>query len=152
MQFFWLNFAPQTEKMKKLHIALLVLIAAAIAVLITFLKGASTYETVAQAKQTPDKFVHVAVKLDKSFPIEYDAINNPDNLYFSAIDAEDSTQKIKVVYTKGNRPEIKEAQRLVLKGKYKGDHFECVDIQTKCPSKYKDDLSAAEKNIQDKTY
>ena len=134
--------------MKKLHIVLLVLIVAAIAVLITFLKGASTYETVAQAKMTPDKFVHVAVTLDKTLPVEYDAIKDPDNLYFSAIDAEDPTQKFKVIYTKGDRPEIKEAQRLVLKGKYKGDHFECVDIQTKCPSKYKDDMKAAEKNIQ----
>ncbi len=109
--------------MKKIHIILLVLIAGAIAVLITFLKGASTYETVAQAKSTPDKFVHVAVKLDKSFPIEYDAIKDPNKLYFNAIDAEDSTQKLKVVYINGNRPDIMEAQRLVLKGKYKGDHF-----------------------------
>ncbi len=137
--------------MKKIHIILLVLIAGAIAVLITFLKGASTYETVAQAKSTPDKFVHVAVKLDKSFPIEYDAIKDPNKLYFNAIDAEDSTQKLKVVYINGNRPDIMEAQRLVLKGKYKGDHFECVDIQTKCPSKYKDDVTAAEKNIQKTT-
>jgi len=134
--------------MKKIHIILLLLIVGAIAVLITFLKTSSTYETVAEAKSTPNKFVHVAVKLDRSVPIEYDAIKNPDKLYFNAIDAEDSTQKIKVVYINGDRPDIKEAQRLVLKGKYKGDYFECVDIQTKCPSKYKDDLKAAEKNVQ----
>ena len=134
--------------MKKIHIALLVLIAATIAVLITFLKGTSTYETVAQAKSTPDKFVHVAVRLDRTVPVEYDAIKNPNKLYFNAIDVEDSTQMLKVVYINGDRPDIKESQRLVLKGKYKGDYFECVDIQTKCPSKYKDDMSAAKKNIQ----
>jgi hypothetical protein len=29
-----------------------------------------------------------------------------------------------------------------------GDYFDCKSIQTKCPSKYKDDMKAAEKNIQ----
>jgi cytochrome c-type biogenesis protein CcmE len=29
-----------------------------------------------------------------------------------------------------------------------GDHFECKDILLKCPSKYKDDVSAAGKSIQ----
>jgi len=137
--------------MKKIHIALLVLIAGAIAVLISFLHTASTYETVVQAKSTPDKFVHVAVRLDKSFPVEYDAQKDPNYLSFFAIDVEDSAQMMKVVYRKGDRQDIKESQRLVLKGKYKGDHFECEEIQTKCPSKYKDDIKAAEKNVQNAT-
>jgi cytochrome c-type biogenesis protein CcmE len=132
--------------MKKIHIALLVLIAAAIAVLITFLKGASTYETVAQAKSSPDKFVHVAVRLDKSMPVEYDAKKDPNYLSFNAIDADDSLQKMKVVYRKGERQDLQIATKLVLKGKYQQDHFECADIQTKCPSKYKDNINSAEKN------
>lgn len=137
--------------MKKIHIVLLVLIAGAIAVLITFLKSASTYETVAQAKSTPDKFVHVAVVLDKAHPLEYDAKKDPNYLSFHAIDAEDSTQTMKVVYRKGDRQDLMMAQRLVLKGKFKDDHFECVDIQTKCPSKYKDDMTVAGKELQKST-
>lgn len=137
--------------MKKIHIILLVLIAGAIAVLITFLKGTSTYETVAQAKSTPDKFVHVAVKLDKSVPVEYDAQKDPNYLSFHAIDAEDSTQKMKVVYRKGEIPNLMISEKLVLKGKYENDHFECRDVQTKCPSKYKDDPNAAGKDIQKAT-
>lgn len=127
------------------------MIAGAIAVLITFLKGASTYETVAQAKSSPDKFVHVAVKLDKSIPVEYDAQKDPNYLSFHAIDAEDSTQKMKVVYRKGEIPNLMISEKLVLKGKYENDHFECKDVQTKCPSKYKDDPNAAGKDIQKAT-
>jgi cytochrome c-type biogenesis protein CcmE len=137
--------------MKKIHILLLVLIAAAIAVLVTFLKGASTYETVAEAKSTPDKFVHVAVKLDKSLPVEYNAQKDPNYLSFHAIDAEDSTQRMKVVYRKGEIPNLMISEKLVLKGKFEKDHFECRDVQTKCPSKYKDDMKAAEKNVQNAT-
>ncbi|MBI5857436.1 MAG: cytochrome c maturation protein CcmE [Sphingobacteriales bacterium] len=137
--------------MKKIHILLLVLIAGAIAVLVTFLKGASTYETVAEAKSTPDKFVHVAVKLDKSLPVEYNAQKDPNYLSFHAIDAEDSTQRMKVVYRKGEIPNLMISEKLVLKGKFEKDHFECRDVQTKCPSKYKDDMKAAEKKVQDAT-
>lgn len=137
--------------MKKIHIILLALIAVSIAVLITFLKGASTYETVAQAKATPEKFVHVAVQLDKSIPLEYDAKKDPNYLSFNAIDADDHTQMMKVVYRKGDRQDILQAQRLVLKGKFKDDHFECEDIQTKCPSKYKDDVTAAGNYLQKTT-
>lgn len=137
--------------MKKIHIVLLVLIAGAIAVLVTFLKGASTYETVAQAKSTPDKFVHVAVRLDKSVPVQYDPKKDPNYLSFNAIDVEDSTQAMKVVYRKGEIPNLMISEKLVLKGKFEKDHFECKDVQTKCPSKYKDDMKAAEKNVQEAT-
>lgn len=137
--------------MKKIHIVLLVLIAAAIAVLVTFLKGASTYETVAQAKSTPDKFVHVAVKLDKSVPVEYNPQKDPNYLCFNAVDVDDPTQVMKVVYRKGEIPNLMISEKLVLKGKFEKDHFECKDVQTKCPSKYKDDPNAAGKNIQKTT-
>ena len=124
--------------MKKIHIVMLVLIAGAIAFLVTFLKGASTYETVAQAKENPGKFVHVSVKLDKSKPVDYNAQKDPNYLSFQAIDSEDSLQSMKVVYRKGARHDLQLATKLVLKGKFKDGQFECNDIQTKCPSKYKD--------------
>ncbi|MEI9944773.1 MAG: hypothetical protein WDN26_11190 [Chitinophagaceae bacterium] len=43
---------------------------------------------------------------------------------------------------------LEQSERLVMKGKYVIDHFECSEILMKCPSKYKDDMKAAEKNIQ----
>jgi len=43
------------------------------------------------------------------------------------------------------------SEKLVLQGKYVNGLFECKTIQTKCPSKYKDDIRNAEKNIKNTT-
>ncbi|MBK5271172.1 MAG: cytochrome c maturation protein CcmE [Bacteroidia bacterium] len=135
--------------MKKIHIALLVLIAASIAVLISFLKTATTYDTVETAMNKPGKFVHVIAKLDHSMPIEYDAINNPNYLSFTAVDS--LGKSVKVVYHNAKPDNLESSERLVLKGAYQENHFECKEIMMKCPSKYKDDMKAAEKNIQTTT-
>ena len=135
--------------MKKIHIIFLILIGAAIAVLISFLPTTSTYETVESAMSKPGKFVHMIAKLDHSQPIEYDAINNPNYLSFTAVDSLGKT--VKVVYHNAKPDNLEHSERLVLKGAYKENHFECKEIMMKCPSKYKDDMKAAEKNIQTST-
>ena len=135
--------------MKKIHIILLVLIAGAIAVLISFVKTSTTYDTVETAMAKPGKFVHVIAKLDHTQPVEYDAINNPNYLSFTAIDS--LGKSVKVVYHNAKPDNLESSERLVLKGAYKEDHFECKEIMMKCPSKYKDDMNAAEKNIQSNT-
>lgn len=123
--------------MKKIHIVLLVLVAAAIAVLVSFLQTTTTYDTVETAKAKPGKFVHLMAKWDKSEPLEYDAIKNPNYLAFTAIDT--LGQKINVVYNNPKPDNFELSERLVMKGKYKGGKFICDNIQTKCPSKYKDE-------------
>jgi len=132
--------------MKKIHIILLVLIAASIAVLISFLKTATTYDTIETAMSKPGKFVHVIAKLDHNQPIEYDAVNNPNYLSFTAVDS--LGKSVKVVYRNAKPDNLESSERLVLQGSYKENHFECKTIMMKCPSKYKDDMKAAEKNIQ----
>ena len=133
--------------MKKIHIILLVLIAGAIAVLISFLKAATTYDTIATARAKPGKFVHVIAKLDHTSPVEYDAIRNPNYLSFTAVDS--LGESVKVVYRNAKPENLEVSERLVLKGAYQENHFECKEIMMKCPSKYKDDIKAAEKNIKD---
>lgn len=135
--------------MKKIHIVILVFIAGAIAVLISILPSMTTYESIAGAKANPGKFVHVAAKLDKAFPLEYNAAKDPNYLSFVAVDS--TGEKMKVVYRNGNIENLQISERLVLEGKFNNDHFECKRVQTKCPSKYKDDMNAAEKNIQKTT-
>ena len=131
--------------MKKIHIILLLLIAGAIAVLISFLQASTTYDTVETAMAKPGKYVHLIAKLDHSSPVEYDAVNNQNFLSFTAIDS--LGKSVKVVYRNAKPDNLEVSERLVLKGAYKDDHFECKEIMMKCPSKYKDDLSAAEKNL-----
>ena len=132
--------------MKKIHIVLLVLVAAAIAVLISFLQTATTYDTVDTAISKPGKFVHLMARLDKSQPVEYDALKNPNYLAFTAIDT--LGKSVRVIYHNPKPENFEVSERLVLKGKYMDNYFDCKSIQTKCPSKYKDDMKAAEKNIQ----
>jgi cytochrome c-type biogenesis protein CcmE len=136
--------------MKKVHIILLVMIAGAIAVLISFLKTSTTYDTVETAMAKPGKYVHMIAKLDHAQPIQYDAINNPNFLSFTAVDS--LGKSVKVVYHNAKPDNLEVSERLVLKGAYSEQgHFECKEIMMKCPSKYKDDMGAVEKNIQ-KTY
>lgn len=124
--------------MKKIHIVLLVLVAGSIAVLLTFLDTASTYDSIDTALAKPGKFVHLMAKLDKTQPIEYDPIKNPNYLSFTAKD--DSTGKsVKVVYHNAKPENLEMSDKLVLKGKYQDGLFDCKEIQTKCPSKYKDE-------------
>ncbi len=133
--------------MKKIHIILLVFIAGTIALLISFLNTGSTYETIAEAKAKPGKFVHVAVRLDKTKPVEYDAKKDANYLSFQAIAMDSSNQTMTVVYRNGEIPNLMISERLVLKGKYENDHFECKDVQTKCPSKYKESMKPTDKSI-----
>lgn len=135
--------------MKKIHIVFLVLIAVSIAVLISFLKTSTTYDTIDTAKAKPGKFVHMIAKLDHSQPVEYDAVHNPNYLSFTAVDSLGKT--VKVVYRNAKPDNLEVSERLVLKGSYNTDHFDCKEIMMKCPSKYKDDIKAAEKNIQKET-
>lgn len=131
--------------MKKLHIVLLVFIAAAIALMASLLKDVTTYATIASAKQKPGKIVKLIARLDKSKPLEYDPIKNPNYLKFTAIDTLGNTTA--VIYYNTKPTDMEKSERLVLTGKIVNDYFECKDILLKCPSKYKDDVKQAEKNL-----
>jgi cytochrome c-type biogenesis protein CcmE len=134
--------------MKKTHIFLLIGIAAAIVGLIAFgfpASDFSTYDSINSAKNKPGEFVHVIAKLDKSQPIEYDAIKNPNYLSFTITDSLGGSAK--VVYLNSKPAELEQSERVVLQGKMKGDVFECKSITLKCPSKYKDDKKQLEKTV-----
>ena len=130
--------------MKKTHIILLVFIAIAISVLISFMGDITTYDTVTSAKEKPGKFVHLIAKMEKN-SMDYDPIKNPNLLTFTAVDSLGNS--IHVVYNNTKPTDIEKSERLVLKGKVQGDHFECQSILLKCPSKYKDDMNAASKEL-----
>jgi cytochrome c-type biogenesis protein CcmE len=134
--------------MKKTHIIMLVGIAATIVALIVFSAGDfSTYDTILSAQQKQGKFVHLIAKLDKTQPVEYDAINNPNYLAFYAVDSLGG--KTKVVYHNSKPGDLEKSERIVLKGKMENNVFECKDILLKCPSKYKDDKKELEKTLTD---
>lgn len=134
--------------MKKLQIIILVFIAAAIAVLISFMGDLSTYETIASAKQKPGKTVTIIAHLDNSIPMDYDPLKNPNYVSFHISDT--LGNKAKVVYYYEKPYDLEKAERITLKGKMNGDVFEITrkdGILLKCPSKYKDDPNTAKKGL-----
>ncbi|MBZ5855887.1 cytochrome c maturation protein CcmE domain-containing protein [Flavihumibacter profundi] len=131
--------------MKKTHIIILIFIAIAIAVLISFMGDLTTYDTVASAREKEGKYVHLIAKLDKTRPLEYDAVKNPNYLRFTAVDTLGQTTV--VVYHNAKPTDFEKSERLVLKGSMKAGEFECKEILMKCPSKYKDDVNANKKNL-----
>jgi cytochrome c-type biogenesis protein CcmE len=132
--------------MKRTHIIILIGIAALIGGLLAYSADFSTYDTIASAKEKPGKYVHLIAKLDKSKPVEYDAIKNPNYLAFHAVDSLGG--ETKVVYHNSKPQDLEKSERIVMKGKMQDGHFECDDILLKCPSKYKDDKQQLQKSVQ----
>lgn len=125
--------------MKKTEIIILVCIAAAIAVLVSFMGNLTTYETVASAKQKQGKAVKLVVSLVPN-TIEYDAVKNPNYLTFMAKDTLNNT--IKVIYHDAKPTDMEKSTRIVLNGKIVNNEFDCKSILLKCPSKYKNEEAA----------
>jgi cytochrome c-type biogenesis protein CcmE len=133
------------NNMKKTHIILLILVIASIVGMSFFIKDLTTYETFASAAERKEKFVVVKVKLDKTSPVEYDQVKDPNLTTFYALDREG--KRSKVVYKNAKPSDIERSEGLDLNGYMRGDYFECTKLQMKCPSKYKDDMKAAQKNL-----
>lgn len=131
--------------MKNFHIIILVFIVAAVATLASFIGNLSTYDTVSSARKKPGKFVHLIAALDRSSPIEYDPLKNPNYITFTVIDSLGGS--IKVVYRNAKPENLEISEKLVLKGAIVDDLFECKEILMKCPSKYKDEPGNAEKYL-----
>jgi cytochrome c-type biogenesis protein CcmE len=137
--------------MKKIHIALLLLVIGGIVGMSFFIKDLTTQETFTSAKEKDGKFVVVKVQLDKKVPIEYDGLNNPNLTVFYAVDKEG--QRSKVVYNNSKPQDIERSEGIDLNGYMRNGYFECTKLQMKCPSKYKDDMNAARKSVAgDSTY
>ena len=131
--------------MKKTQIVLLILVIAGIVAMSFFIKDLTTQETFATAQKNNGKFVVIKAQLDKSTPIEYDAVKNPNLTVFYALDKDGN--RTKVIYSNAKITDMERSESLDLNGVMRDGYFECKTIQTKCPSKYKDDPKAAEKNL-----
>lgn len=127
--------------MKKIHIVLLIIVAAGIASLTLFLKDLTIYSSFTEAsKMHKDKYVHIIAKLDKDQPIEWNPGKDPNHLGFFATDS--LGKSTKVVYKNNMPTDFEKSDKLVLKGYMRNDYFECKDIQLKCPSKYEQQQAA----------
>jgi cytochrome c-type biogenesis protein CcmE len=131
--------------MKKIHIILLLLVIGGIVGMSFFIKDLTTYETFSSAAGKKDQFLVIKAKLDKETPIEYDQLKDPNKTVFYAVDQDG--KRIKVLYNNSKPTDIERSEGIDLNGYMRDGFFECTKLQMKCPSKYKDDMNAAQKNL-----
>jgi cytochrome c-type biogenesis protein CcmE len=126
--------------MKKTHIIGLIAIAIAISSLMIIAGDASTYADFATAIEQPNSVHqvvgHLHVTPDKE--IIYNPEVDANSFSFYMIDEAGKEQK--VVCQKEKPAEFERSEKIVLKGKMKGDVFFAHDILLKCPSKYQDEM------------
>jgi cytochrome c-type biogenesis protein CcmE len=122
--------------MKKSSIVGIIVIAIAIAVIISTYSNTSTYGSFNDAKKT-DSELHVVGRLNKSKELIYDATKDAN--YFSFYMKDNKGEECKVVLN-GTKPEdFERSEQIVITGKMKAGEFHASHILMKCPSKYKDD-------------
>src|ERR1035437_4206982 len=126
--------------MKTSHIIILVAIAIAIGALLMYSVDFSTYDTIESAKSKQGKYVHLIAKLDKTQPIQYDAIKDPNYLSFYAVDSLGGSAK--VICRNAKPAELEQSERIVLKGKMNGDVFECDNILLKRSEEHTSELQS----------
>lgn len=126
--------------MKKSHIVLLVLVAAAVTIIVSMFGDFSTYETFASAAKEPGKKYHVIGELAKDHGMEYDPVKDPNHFTFYVADKGGNVNK---VVFKGAKPtDIEKSEQIVMTGYMQDEVFHCSKIQMKCPSKYENDQIA----------
>ncbi len=127
----------RTLDMKKTHIALLVLVAVAVAVIFASFSDFSTYETFASAAAAPQKSIKVVGVLDRSRPVVHDPKKDTEKYIFFVTDKKGATHEVEYIGSK-SLYDIEKSENIVMTGKMAGEVFQCSDVQLKCPSKYKD--------------
>lgn len=122
--------------MKPRYIIIIVLIAVAIAAIISLNGNASSYVTFKTASTTPGKEYHVIGELVKDSAMTYNPEIDPNHLEFYLMD---STQDVKkVIFTSPKPADLERSEKVVIIGKMEGETFKASSILLKCPSKYND--------------
>ena len=120
--------------MKKVHLAGILIIALAIAVIIGTIADSSTYATFSEAAQRPGVEVHVIGELNKERKFIYNPEENANLFAFYLVDKNGEERK---VLFNGTKPQdFERSEQIVLSGKISDDVFIASKILMKCPSKY----------------
>jgi cytochrome c-type biogenesis protein CcmE len=122
--------------MKRSHIIGLVLIATAIAAILSTYADSSTYGDFKMAKASESE-IHVVGKLLKDREMVYDPIQDAN--YFSFFLIDNAGNECKVVFSGTKPQDFERSEQIVITGKMEGDVFQADKILMKCPSKYTQD-------------
>jgi len=122
--------------MKKSSIFGLVVIAIAIAVIISVYSNSSTYGSFKDASNTNSE-LHIVGHLNKNKQLLYDATKDAN--YFSFYMKDNKGEECKVVFTGAKPQDFERSEQIVLTGQMQGNEFHATHILMKCPSKYTQD-------------
>ncbi len=129
--------------MKKTHIIAILVIAAAIAIIISTAGDASTYVSFDQAYQMASQgnttSIHVVGELKKGPDGALVGIQpGADKLSFSFVLVDDAKREQTVFYNEPMPPDFTRSEKIVVIGGFQGDRFVATKILLKCPSKYQE--------------
>jgi len=129
--------------MKKTHLVAILVIAVAIAIIISTAGDASTYVTFEEAytlaqKGNNDK-IHVVGQLAKDGSGNVQGVHlSEDKLSFSFTMVDEAARAQEVVYYEPMPIDFLKSEQVVVIGSYQGDVFKADKILMKCPSKYQE--------------
>lgn len=130
--------------MKKGHIIGLCIIAVAIAIIMTSIGDASSYESFTTAKEMKhkgeDKAIHVVGQLKKDGNGEVTGLNvREDKVSFTFVLVDNDGVEQEVFYNEPVPADFTRSESVVVIGSYKNDEIFIADkILMKCPSKYQE--------------
>lgn len=130
--------------MKKSHILIIVVIAAAIGILVSTAGDASTYvgfgEAYDMALAGNKKDIHVVGELTKDASGNITGIEEgKDKVSFSFVLVDESGKQQKVMYSEPMPQDFTKSEKVVVIGRYEGEVFKASKILLKCPSKYQEE-------------
>jgi len=129
--------------MKKSHIFIIIIIAAAIGIIISTAGDASTYVTFGDAykmaSQGNQSSIHVVGELTKDANGHIVGIEEgADRVSFSFIMVDENGKHQRVEYGEPMPADFIHSEKVVVIGRYAGDVFKAEKILLKCPSKYQE--------------
>ena len=124
--------------MKKMHIIAIVLVAIALAGVMTMVSDVDTYKTFNAAKELPEgKTSTVIGKLHKIELIEFNPEINPNLTTFFVEDEEGTIMKVN--YFEPKPVDFERSEEVTITGEVVGNEFHASKMLVKCPSKYVDE-------------
>lgn len=129
--------------MKRSHILVILVIAAAIGIIISTAGDASTYVSFGEAYSMSTagnkKEIHVVGELKKDAAGKVTGIQpGLDRVSFSFLMIDENSKEQKVEYDQPMPQDFMKSEKVVVIGSYSGDTFKASKILLKCPSKYQE--------------
>jgi cytochrome c-type biogenesis protein CcmE len=130
--------------MKKSHILILIVIAAAVGILVSTADDASSYVSFSEAYQLASngakKDIHVVGALKKDSQGNVVGIQTgADMVSFSFVMIDDKGKEQTVTYNEPMPADFTKSEKVVVIGSYEGEQFHASKILLKCPSKYQEE-------------